>query len=156
MQSETTPAKLTPYLLTFTGIYLLAIAAVFAITTLLNFEAPSAMGIVTLMVAVAPVMQSFVKKEGRVPTKRERVNFATGGTLLSIICSILAVIVAVLALDGAAAMNDLVTLGLSELSAHPGLFAAIAAAVIVVSWLVIYFSSGFTARNSLKLLAKAK
>jgi hypothetical protein len=138
------------YMLQFVGIYILCSAAIILIPLFLNFEIPSSMGIVTLIAATAPVMQSFVKREQRVPTKAERRNFATLSTLVSLLLS------AVLILGSLA----LYQVGPLEAIAALQIPAWVIALIILISgllsWLVIYFFSGFMARQTMKQIEKAK
>jgi TRAP-type C4-dicarboxylate transport system permease small subunit len=95
-------------------------------------------------------MQSFVKREQRVPTKAERRNFATLSTLVSLLLS------AVLILGSLA----LYQVGPLEAIAALQIPAWVIALIILISgllsWLVIYFFSGFMARQTMKQIEKAK
>jgi hypothetical protein len=144
------PVSLARSFLIFTGAYVLATALVMVITTLLNFDVPSAMGIIILVAVTGPVMQAFVSKEGRTMTGRERLIFAVGATLIALALSIL-FLVGVLFYHG-------IPLSLGSIQAMVGIngpinglvVLAIAAIALIVPVLVIYFTSGFMGRNALK------
>jgi len=76
MDDRISSVSLQKYVIQFAGVYVLCNITIFAITTLFNFDVPSSMGIVTLIASTAPVMQSFVKREQRVPSSRERDFFS--------------------------------------------------------------------------------
>jgi hypothetical protein len=147
-------ASLMRSFLIFSGAYVLATVVVMVITRLLNFDVPSAMGIIILVAITGPVMQAFVAREGRTMTSRERLIFAAGATLIALVLSIvflasmlfyygiplsLGSIQAMIGINGP--INGLVVL-------------AIAAVALIVPMLVIYFTSGFMGRNALKQRAK--
>jgi hypothetical protein len=163
MNTETT-VEMKPYLLQFVGVYALCIVAIYLITTLLNFDAPSSMGMATLIAATAPVMQSFVNKEQRVPTRSERANFATLATVATLVIGVLIVILwsTVFQTNPLELLNATDTIGAglgggSILSAGFMVIALAAMAIAaVLSWVVVYFFSGFMANQTLKQIEKAK
>jgi hypothetical protein len=138
------------YLFQFIGAYVLCSAIIFAITTLLNFDVPSSMGIITLIASTAPVVQSFVKREQRLPSKGERARFALLATTASLALSALAVL-AMLSVYSVGPMEALQTLGIPLWGA-----ALLAVIAILVSWLVLYFFTGFMSKQALKQIEKAK
>ena len=147
------PISMMSYALKFTGISTLLSLLVIVVTELLKFDAPSSMGIVTLIAAVAPVAHGFVTKNGRVMSKGERVSFATLGTIFSVLAS-LVLYAGFLKFSGVelsvATFNDV--FGTTEIPW--GILAAILAFALVVSWLVLYFSTGWMCRGAMKRLAK--
>jgi hypothetical protein len=150
MNASSGPVSLQKYILQFAGVYILCSIVIFAITSVLNFEVPSSMGIVTLIASTAPVMQSFVKRENRMPLKSERVNFASLATAVSLLLSV----IFVAALCAVYQLNPLDVLQALEIPLW-----AIAAMLLFaagLSWVVIYFFSGFMAKQTMKQIEKAK
>ncbi len=150
MDARISPVSLQKYVIQFAGLYVLCNIAIFAITTLFNFDAPSSMGIVTLIASTAPVMQSFVKREQRVPSSRERVLFASMATAASLILS--AVLAGIML--AVYQLNPLVVMDVFSIPAWAILATVVFA--IVLTWVVIYFFSGFMAKQTLKQIEKAK
>jgi hypothetical protein len=149
------PASMMSYALKFTGISILLSLLIVVITELLKFDVPSSMGIITLVAASAPVAQGFVTKNGRVMSKGERVSFATLGTIFSILAS-LVLYTGFLKFSGVeltgATLNE--AFGTTEIPW--GILAAILAFALVVSWVVLYFSTGWMCRSAMKRLEKAR
>lgn len=141
--------KMKRYVVQFAGVYILCNILVAAITYVLNFEVPSSMGIITLIASTAPVMQSFVKREQRVPTKSERSNFATFATLASLVLSA----VVFLTLFAVYQVNPLDLMSVLGIPFYA--VAALLAFAVALSWIVIYFFSGFMAKQTLKQIEKA-
>jgi hypothetical protein len=138
------PVSWGHYILIFLGANVLCNVAVLLITTVLNFEIPSSMGIIMLMVSVMPAVESFVKNESRVLSKSERVQFASLGTASYLALSAFFGVIAYM--FGAFSLQEI----LNEI---PFLFLLLLIAiVVVVCWLVIYFGTGFMAKQSLKRL----
>lgn len=138
------------YLLQFTAYYVLCIAAVVAITSFLKFDVPSSMGIITLIAATAPVIQGFVRRENRVPSKSERMKFATLATAITLILTALFIAVSL-------AFYQVNPFDLMQAMAIPAwVIVAGALFAAVLSWVVIYFFTGFMARQTLKQIEKAK
>lgn len=138
------------YLLQFTAYYVLCIVAVVAITSLLKFDVPSSMGIITLIAATAPVIQGFVKRENRVPSKSERMKFATLATVITLILTAL-FIALWLAIYKANPFDLMQAMAIPAWVILAGaLFAA------VLSWVVVYFFTGFMSRQAMKQIEKAK
>ena len=147
------PISMMSYTLKFTGISTLLSLLVIIVTELLKFDAPSSMGIVTLIAAVAPVAHGFVTKNGRAMSKGERISFATLGTIFSVLASLI-VYAGFLKFSGVelsvATLNEV--FGTAEIPW--GILAAILAFALVVSWLVLYFSTGWMCRGAMKRLSK--
>jgi hypothetical protein len=147
------PISMMSYALKFTGISTLLSLLVAFITELLKFDAPSAIGIITFIAASAPVAQGFVTKNGRVMSKGERVTFAILGSIFSLI--------ALLAFDAGLMVFSGVELSLATLNEMFGtteipwgILAAILAFALVISWLVLYFTTGWMCRGAMKRLQK--
>ncbi len=155
MTKETMPQPISmmSYALKFTGISTLLSLLVIVITELIKFDVPSSMGIITLVAASAPVAQGFVTKNGRVMSKGERVSFATLGTIFSVLTS-LVVYAGFLKFSGVelsvATLNEV--FGTTEIPW--GILAAILAFALVISWLVLYFTTGWMCKGAMKRLAK--
>lgn len=153
VQNTPEPTPMLLYALKFTGISTLLSLLVIIITELLKFDVPSSMGIITLIAAVAPVAQSFVTKNGRVMSKGERVSFATLGSIFSLITS-LVLFAGFAKFSGIelsmATLNEV--FGTTEIPW--GILSAILAFALVVSWLVLYFSTGWMCKGAMKRLAK--
>jgi NhaP-type Na+/H+ or K+/H+ antiporter len=149
---NTTASELSTkrYLLQFTGAYAVCVVLVILITTVLNFDVPNAMGIITVIAATTTVIQSFVKREGRVPTKTERVRFAVLATVITLIITALLVGLSLLIYQ----INPFDILRAESVPFWGvALIAALAAAI---TWVVIYFFSGFMAKQAMKQIEKAK
>ena len=155
MTNEATPLPISimSYALKFTGISTLLSLLVIVVTELLKFDAPSSMGIVTLIAAVAPVAQGFVKKNERVMSKGERVSFAILGSIFSLLTSLL--------MFAGFAKYSGVELSIASLNEMFGtteipwaIIAVILAFAFVLSWVVLYFSTGWMCRSAMKRLAK--
>jgi hypothetical protein len=155
MTTEATlqPISMLSYALKLTGISILLSLLLIVITEILNFDLPSSMGIITLIAAVAPVAQGFVAKNGRVMTKGERVSFAAFGSIFSFLAS-LVLFLGLMKFFGVeisvATLNQV--FGTTEIPW--GILAAILAFALVVSWLVLYFTTGWMCRGAMKRLSK--
>lgn len=151
MEPTPQPISMLPYALKLAGISALLsmLLAVFVIFT--GIELPSAMGMITLIAATSPVAHGFVTKNNRVMSKGERVSFATLGTIFSLLVSLI-LSAAFLSFSGIelslAALNEM----LKDISW--AIIAAIFAFAILISWLAIYFSTGWMCKGALKRLAK--
>jgi hypothetical protein len=147
------PVSMMSYALKFTGISILLSLLIVVITELLKFEVPSSMGIITLVAASAPVAQGFVTKNGRVMSKGERVSFATLGSIFSLLAS-LVLFAGFAKFSGVelsvATLNEV--FGTTEIPW--GILAGILAFALVVSWLVLYFTTGWMCRGAMKRLTK--
>jgi hypothetical protein len=150
--SERGPSQ-TMLLLVFLGLS----ALIGVVVTLLNFEAPSAMGIVALMCATSAPVTSFVNTIGRGMTKGERVRFASLGALITSIASILVTvgILYVFGGDDIFAKIEAEARGLwAEL---PWLAIALPFIALAAAWVAIYLGSGlFNKQAVLALEAKQK
>jgi hypothetical protein len=146
MSGTSEPVQLIRYILQFAGIYLVAIIAVIAVTTLLKFDTPSAMGIIVLIAASSGVAQSFVKNTKRVMEKSERVTLATAGTAITTLLSFLWVWVAT-SIDPAFASEIRPML---QDSGFLPILIGIVIFAILLSWAVIYFTLGFFGKSALK------
>jgi hypothetical protein len=148
-----TPAHLS--LSQFTMAYVFCLLAIIGVTTLLKFEVPSAMGIISLMAAASAPAQSFVMKHQRVPTKSERNSFAIGATLISIVLSLALTAVALYATAGMEGF-DWVRSEIEKVwNELPWLVALLPLLTLLISWLTVYFGSGFIARQGLKAVKRA-
>jgi hypothetical protein len=148
--------SLKRYILLFCGAYIVCLLLVVGITTILQFDIPSSMGIVTLMAALAMPIASFVKDTHRAFTKPERLRFATGvGT--SVVAMNFALIALMKIVNFGPTMLDQVAADAGrEGISLPLLFAGLALFAFVLSWIIAYFFSGFMSRQQVKQLAKTK
>ena len=141
------------YALKLTGISTLLSILVIVITELLKLDVPSAMGIISLVAATAPVAQGFVTKNGRVMSNSERVSFATLGSIFSILAS-LVLFAGFAKFSGvelsAATLNEV--FGTTEIPW--AILAGILAFALVISWLVLYFTTGWMCKGAMKRLQK--
>jgi hypothetical protein len=78
------PPPLTDYIMQFSATYVLCILVVVLVAYVLEFDAPSAMGIIVLIAAMSPPIRSFVSDNRRVFDPRERARFATGVAFASL------------------------------------------------------------------------
>ena len=147
------PTSMLSYALKLTGISTLLSILVIVITELLKLDVPSAMGIITLVAATAPVAQGFVTKNGRVMSNSERVSFATLGSIFSILAS-LVLFAGFAKFSGvelsAATLNEV--FGTTEIPW--AILAGILAFALVISWLVLYFTTGWMCKGAMKRLQK--
>lgn len=148
------------YVLMFGGIYLLCLILAIGTSLLLGFELPSAMGIIVLIAAMAPVVQKFVRDHRRVLTLGERTTLATGIGVAVIILNLgLAGIAFYAAKIFVGDTNPFAYIqGLLDMAARDGfsapvVFLGLAAISFVVSWLAAFFYASFGARASLKRLS---
>jgi hypothetical protein len=150
MSDKAEPVSLTRYVLQFLGIYALGILATVGITMLLNFDPPSATGIILLVAASGGVAQSFVGKTGRVMLKPERVKLAAIATAVTTLMSALWVWWA-MSLDPS--LQSEIAPMLQDKGFFP-ILVAIAVFVVILSWAVVYFTLGFFCKSALKRLQK--
>jgi hypothetical protein len=144
------PVSLFPYFLQFMGIYAFCALLVGLIAYYLNFDVPSSMGIILLVVTTSVVVQNFVRKYERALTSSERWRFAGFAVLANILLTIVFA-AAFLGAFGISLDQALLMLGLPfNFLALIGLFS------LIVTGLVVYFSSGFMGRQAMKKLEKAK
>jgi small-conductance mechanosensitive channel len=148
--------NLLPHVLQFCGTYVLCLVAIIIITTLLNFEIPSAMGIIALIAALSAPVVSFVKKSGRAFSTGERVRFATGVSLALIAINLILVLGQKLAGIGPDVFNELARALASEGISVPVVIAGLVVFSFLLSWVVTYFFSGFMSRQQAKQRNKAK
>lgn len=86
---ETNPSvALTKYFIQFSAIYVLCTLIVVLATSLLDFDVPSAMGIIVLLAAVSSPIKSFVNDQKRVFTLGERLRFSTGIAFASLVLNV--------------------------------------------------------------------
>jgi hypothetical protein len=141
-------ASLTRPLILFLAINLLVIILAQAAAIMFNFTLPSATGIIILMAALPAAMQSFVKSEGRVPSKGERVRFASLGAIGVLAVSAIPIIG--LMLYYGLSLEEF--LGLGPIT--PMMTTIVLGISLLVSWVLIYFGSSIFAKQQAKLLAK--
>jgi hypothetical protein len=147
------PVSMLSYALKFTGITFLLTLLVVVITELLKFDVPSSMGIITLVVSAAPVAQGFVAKNSRVMSKGEHVSFATLGTIFSVLASLI-MYAGFLKFSGVELSIETLNQAFGTTEIPWAILAAILAFALVVSWLVLYFSTGWMCKSAMKRLAK--
>ena len=149
-----TPVPMMRYILQLAGIIVILSAIVVAVTTLLNFEAPSAMGIITLIASLAAVTTSFVQREGRALLRSERVSLANGAAVITVVIS--AAFIVGVALFNAVPLTtaDLGMAFVGDASLPWWVFPAGFVASAVFAWLVTYFTAGFLSRNHKKTMDK--
>jgi hypothetical protein len=142
------PASLTQPLIIFLAINLVLIILAQAAAIIFNFALPSATGIIIMMAALPAAMQSFVKSVGRIPSKGERIRFASLGSI-----GVLAVsAISILGLMLYYRLNLEQLLGIGPIT--PMMTAIVLGISLFVSWLLIYFGSSIFAKQQAKLLAK--
>ena len=149
-----TPVPMMRYILQLGGLIVLLTVVVIVAAMVLKFTVPSAMGIITLMAALAAVTQSFVRREGRALLGSERVTLAFGAVLLTLIIGAATILAIALASD-----VPLTTAGLGMAffgdAAMPWWVFPVGFAVsAIVAWLVTYFAAGFMSRSAKKAIDK--
>ena len=147
------PVSMMPYALKFVGWYTLFTILVMVINTFLNFQS-SSMGIVGLVVSCMPACQSFVKNTARAMSKGERVSFAVLGTVLALVVQVV-LLVALLAISGVDISPSGISEMLNALDMPMSILIAVIAFAIVLSWVIIYFASGWMCKTEMKRLTKA-
>jgi hypothetical protein len=141
--ANTRKTNLLPYVLQFCGLYLLYLVIVIAVTTLLNFEIPSAMGILAFIVALSTTVASFVKQSGRGLMTGEKLRFATGVSSSLLAMNVILVFLQKLMGNGSDVFNALARELASEGISMPVAIAGLAVFTFLLSWIVTYFLSGF-------------
>jgi hypothetical protein len=126
---------------------------VYAVTTMLNFDAPSSMGIISMMASTTYPIQSFVKDQQRAPTKSERSLFAFFTTLASLALSAV-VFLGFMAVYQVGISDVLTGFGVAEVPAW--VWGLIALFTVGLSWVVVYFFSGFIAKQAMKRALNTK
>jgi hypothetical protein len=152
-QSEAENVSMLP----FVGFFLIAVVAlqaiVIAITTIFQFDAGGAMGIIVMFVATQWPMSMFVNKSSRVPTKGERVRFATLGTIGALLLS-LAIVYIIGFFVGDNLISALIADAQAEGMSAPLVVGFVLLVGFVIGWLVVYFASGFSAKQAMKIFDK--
>jgi hypothetical protein len=147
------PVPLLRSVLIFCGSLIALQIILMLISGLLQFDLPSAMGVIVAVFATQASMMDFVKQYARAPTTGERLRFATGAAIASVFVTML-----IIGLFSIRTGNTELDVLLSEAKAGgiPSIvvFGGIALVATVVTWLVAYFASGLLARNALKAAAK--
>jgi Kef-type K+ transport system membrane component KefB len=144
------PVSLLPYFLQFIGVNIFCAILVALITYFLNFEVPNSMGIITLMASTSFAVQSFVRKQGRVLSRAERLRFAG----LAVLANLLFALVYAGAFMWASGINF--EQGLQMLGLPLGFLVLFGSIGVAITALVVYFFSGFMGRQVVRQMAKAK
>jgi hypothetical protein len=147
------PITMLPYSLKLAGISVLLSILLIVITMLTKIELPSAIGMITLIAATAPVAQGFVTKNSRIMSKGERVSFATLGSIFSLLASLI-LSAAFLSFSGVELSLEMLNAVLGSLETPWRMLAAIFAAALAISWLVLYFCTGWMCKSAMKRLEK--
>jgi hypothetical protein len=147
------PVAMLPYALKLAGISVLLSILLLVIVMFTKIELPSAMGMVTLIAATAPVTQGFVTKNGRVMSKGERVSFASFGSIFSLLASLI-LTAAVLSFSGIELSFEMLNAVLGTTETPWVVLVGILAAGLVIGWLVLYFSTGWMCRGAMKRLGQ--
>jgi heme/copper-type cytochrome/quinol oxidase subunit 4 len=145
--------SLAPYFKQFALYYCLTTLVTVAIVSLLQFEMPSSMGIIILMAAASGPFVSFVHATKRAPTKGERARFATGATIIATLLSMIFFVGGAYVMGGVDLLHYFAGLAQKLWTDEPPLAAALPFIALFVSWVVIYFTSGFYTKQVLKNLA---
>jgi hypothetical protein len=145
--TTTPPISMTPYVKQF-ALVLLFCTVILVLVQMFLVELPSAMGIITIMAAGGVPIQKFAADHQREMQKSERVSFATLGSVLAIVLSAAFFLLAIFLTGGLAGLG----LGDMPLWFLPLMFVI----SFVISWLVLYFETGFMVKMALKNLAKQK
>jgi hypothetical protein len=155
IEATSQPVSMLPYALKFTGISILLSLFVVLVTELVSFDVPSSMGIVILVVVASVVVQGFVAKNSRVMSTSERLSFSTLGTIFSFLSSLIfyAGFMKFAGVEISAATLSQV-LGTSEIPWT--ILAAVLAFAFVITWLTLYFSTGWMCRSAMKRLGKTQ
>lgn len=155
--ASTEQAGVAPAIVRFAIAFVLCVAIVYAVTALLNFQVPSSMGVITLVVALAPAFDVFVRATGRVMTAGEKLRFSASAAAIALLVNVSALLIQAYVAFGFVSFGNLAAmLGLGRAKLDPSIAALGLAGAFVVAFVVTYVSAGFMARGALKRLAKAR
>ncbi|MBA8879901.1 ABZJ_00895 family protein [Phyllobacterium myrsinacearum] len=155
MSSSPVQTSLTPTLIRFILAFILCVIVVQVAIVLLNLKMPSAMGIITLVAALAPAFDLFARTTGRVMTSGEKVRFSLSVAIITLVINIATLLVfTYLAMGSISLANITSYLGLGQID--PFFVTLLVGLGLVIAFVITYFSAGFMGRGALKRLAKAK
>jgi hypothetical protein len=152
-QQHTAPVNMVP----FVGYFLIALFAlqvlVIVITSIFEFDAGSAMGIIVMFVSTQWPMSVFVNQYSRMPTKGERARFAIYCAFAGLVLS-LALIYVLGLIFGQNVLSVLFAEARASGMSAPLVIGGILLIGFAVGWLVVYFASGFSAKQAIKIFEK--
>lgn len=155
--SSSEQAGITPAIVRFTMAFILCVAVIYLITALLKFDIPGSMGIITLVVALAPAFDVFARATGRVMAGGERLRFSASAAAIALLVNVATLMIQAYLAFGSVSFGNLgAMLGLGRARLDLSIVAIGLAAGFVVAFLITYVSAGFMGRSALKRLAKAK
>jgi hypothetical protein len=141
--------SMTPYIVRFALSYALLAAAVALLVTLLQIEG-SAMGIITLMVAVQPAMMLFVDHHNRLMVKRERLRFAGFGTLAAMAVTALLFVAFQVAFLGLEKLPQRAAKFYQMLDGSATIALMVMAFIALLYFAVLYFATSMLGKQALK------
>ncbi|QCI65401.1 ABZJ_00895 family protein [Phreatobacter stygius] len=157
MNLSASPVSLTPTIVRFAMAFIVCVAVVYAVTAALNFKVPSSMGIITLVVALAPALDVFARATGRVMTAGEKLRFSASAAGIALIVNVTALLIQAYMTFGFLSFGNLaVMLGLGRARLDLSIAALGLAGAFGLAFAITYVSAGFMGRGALKRLAKAK
>ncbi|MGL4288794.1 MAG: ABZJ_00895 family protein [Phreatobacter sp.] len=150
-------ASIAPAVIRFAMAFVLCLAVVYLATALFRFDVPGSMGVVTLVVALAPAFDVFVRATGRVMTSGEKLRFSASAAVIALLVNVAALLIQAYATFGFVSFGSLAAmLGLGRAKLDLSIVAIGLAGALVIAFVLTYASAGFMARGALKRLAKAK
>ncbi|SDP77853.1 ABZJ_00895 family protein [Phyllobacterium sp. OV277] len=155
MSSSPVQTSLAPIFVRFIFAFVLCVIFVQVITTVLKFDIPSSMSIITLVVALAPAFDLFTRTTGRVMTSGEKLRFSLGAAIITIVINVATLLLMSYIATGSLNL-DTVTSGVGLGRIDTTFVAIILAGSLVLAFIITYFTAGFMGRGALKRLAKAK
>lgn len=158
-QETSSQPYLTKYIIQFSATYVLCILVVALVTSILNFDAPSAMGIIVLIAALSPPVRSFVIDQKRVFANGERARFATGVAFASLALNVafagLFTYIETAFSDGRSPLIDLIDEANRQGFSFSQVLSIAALFWLSIAWIVAYLFAWFSARSWHRKLSSA-
>jgi hypothetical protein len=144
--------RLLSSLLMFGLVYLVMSALVTAVLVIFNFDAPGGVAIGVLVAATAIGARKFVVDHHRALTRGEQLRFALLALGVILLISLLQLIVLVPIVIGVAALPEAIAEVKAGIAESTTVLALVIAAVVLIYFAVLYFTSGWFSRSFSKRL----
>ena len=145
--NSTNLVKLRSYLMRFGLVYVIAGVAVGAALTLLHIDGNSGVSIAVLASASYAAVQKFVQDQKRLFLPKERRNSALYATIWSLLLTALMVIATLPLLFSRKEISEFIPFAQDWLVNNSGIAAIGLVVGAIVSWLVIFFTTGWAGRQ---------